>query len=117
MKFNKILLVALLFVFSNQVFALATDEWEYKTVTGHLKPTPGCKDRAKSAKKAEFGHRFKKYTKLLCTEMAYGWGISKVKDRGELVCEPCDGEFEGSEKYRCYMKNVVVECKTVKKGW
>ena len=117
MKLKTFFLFAFLMVFTNQSFALNVDEWEYKTITGNLKPTPGCKDKDKAAKKASSGLRFKKYTKLLCTQMAYGWGISKVEDKGELVCEACEGEYEDEEKYRCHMKDVVVECKTVKKGW
>jgi hypothetical protein len=117
MKFKNIFLIALLFVFSNQCFALAVDDWEYKTITGNLKPTPGCKDKEKAAKKASSGHRFEKYTKLLCTQMAYGWSLEEVEDKGVLVCDACEGDFEGTEKYRCYMKDVVVKCKTVVKGF
>ena len=117
MKFNKFALFALLLLFSSHSFALAVDEWEYKTITGNLKPTAGCKEKEKAAKQASTGHRFEKYTKLLCTQMAYGWSKEEVIDSGELVCEACEGDFEGAEKYRCYMKDVVVKCRTVKKGW
>ncbi|MCK4841713.1 MAG: hypothetical protein KAT04_07490 [Methylococcales bacterium] len=117
MKFKTFFLFALLLVFSNQSFALAVDEWEYKTITGDLKPTPGCKNKEAAKKKASSGHRFKKYTRLLCTQVAYGWGIAEVENKGKLVCDACEGEYEGEEKYRCYMKDVVVKCKTVKKGW
>lgn len=118
MDIFKIGLFTLLFLFAGQSFALAVDEWEYKTITGDLKPTAGCKAKEKAEKQASTGHRFEKYTKLLCSQMSYGWGRAKVEHKGELVCEPCEGgEYEGSEKYRCYMKDVVVKCKTVKKGW
>ncbi|MCK5120904.1 MAG: hypothetical protein KAQ91_02925 [Methylococcales bacterium] len=128
MKFKTFFLFVLLVVFSNQSFALSTDNWEYKTITGHLKPTPGCKTKDKAIKQASSGHRFKKYTKLLCNEQAYGWNkknvqmpygwsLEKVEDKGQLVCEACEGEYEGEEKYRCFMENVVVKCKTVEKGW
>ena len=117
MKFNKFGLFALLLVFSSHSFALAVDEWEYKTITGSLKPTAGCKDKEKASKQASTGYRFEKYSTLLCTQMAYGWSKEAVEHEGELVCEACEGGFEGAEKYRCYMKDVVVKCRTVKKGW
>ena len=117
MKFNKFGLFVLLLVFSSHSFALAVDEWEYKTITGDLKPTAGCKDKEKAEKQASKGYRFNKYSTLLCTQIAYGWSKEKVEDKGELVCEPCEGDYEGAEKYRCWMKDVVVKCRTVKKGW
>ncbi len=121
MKLLKVCLFVLLTVFASQSFALAVDEWEYKTVTGNLKPTAGCKDKKKAEKQASTGHRFEKYTKLLCTQLSYGWSRDKVEHPGELTCEQCEeeyeGEFKGAEKYRCYMKAAVVKCRTVKKGW
>ncbi|MDF1584511.1 MAG: hypothetical protein RQ733_08890 [Methyloprofundus sp.] len=110
-------LLALLFIFASPSYALNVGEWEYESVTGNLKPTAGCKDKAKAEKQASTGYRFEKYTTELCNAKGYGWGKSKVVDKGELVCEACEGEYEGAEKYRCYMKNVDVECKMVKRGW
>lgn len=112
MKFN-LLLIALVFSISTQSFATNVDEWTYKTITGDLKPTPGCKAKEKASKQASTGHRFKKYTKLLCNNISYGWAYEEVIDRGEVVCEPCEGDYEGTEKYRCNMKDVVVKCKQV----
>jgi len=113
--------MVLVFVFSNQCFALAVDEWEYETITGTLKATPGCKTKAKAAKQASSGsYRFGKYTKLLCTDIAYGWSLESVEDEGKLVCEECDGWDEDEAKddgFSCYMEEVVVKCRTVKKGW
>lgn len=118
MKFNIFFLFTLLFVFSNQSFAASEDSWVTKNITGDLKSTAGCKDKAKAEKKTVPGsYRFKKYTTLLCNELGYGWGKSKVVDNGELVCDACEGEYEGKEKYRCYMQDVVVECKIVKRGF
>lgn len=106
--------MALLVVFSSQSFATNVDEWVFENVTGDLKPTPGCKDRAKAEEQAASGYRFKKYAKLLCNTKSYGWAIEEVVDKGEVVCEECEGgEYEGAEKYRCYMKDVVVKCKQV----
>lgn len=118
MKFYKILLVALFFVFSNQCFALAVDEWEYNTIVSTLKATPGCKDKEKAAKQASTGRRFKKYAKLACNSMGMGWGYDSAVDKGELVCDVCeDEEDEEDPGYSCFMKDVVIKCKTVKKGW
>ncbi len=117
MKLKLFGLLVLLFIFANPSYALSVDEWEYETITGDLKPTAGCKDKEKAQKQASTGYRFKKYTTKLCNVKGYGWGKSKVVDRGELVCDPCGGEYEGTEKYRCYMKDVQVECKMVKRGW
>ena len=121
MKFNIFCLFALLFVFSNQSFAASVGEegdWVKKNVTGDLKPSAGCKDKAVAEKKTIPGsYRFKKYTTELCNSIAYGWGKSKVIDNGVLTCEACEGDYEGKEKYRCYMKDVTVECKMVKRGF
>lgn len=122
MKLNKILLIgSLVFVFSNQCFALAVDEWEYKTITGNLKATPGCTTKEKATKKASPGsYRFRKYTKLLCTDIAYGWSLEGVENEGELACDVCDDwddDDAGDTGFTCQMNDVVVKCRTVKKGW
>lgn len=118
MKYNIFCLFALLFIFSNQTFAASVDEWVMQNVTGDLKPTAGCKDKAVAEKQTAPGsYRFKKYTTILCNNIAYGWGKSKVVGNGELVCEACEGDYEGKEKYRCYMKDVTVECKIVKRSF
>ncbi len=118
MKINKILFAALLFVFSNQCFALAVDDWEYKTITSTLKATPGCKSKESAAKQASTGLRFKKYAKLACNNMGLGWGYDRALEKGKLVCEACEEEDEGVDPgYSCHMEDVVIKCKTVKKGW
>lgn len=99
--------------FTGQVFATNVDEWVYESTKGDLKPTPGCKDKEVAAKKASSGYRFKKHATVLCNGKGYGWGLAEVIDKGSLVCEPCEGEYEDEEKYRCYMKDVVVKCKQV----
>jgi hypothetical protein len=116
MKF-KIALISMLLVLSCQSFAKNTNDWVYESITGDLKQTPGCKDKAVAAKKASSGLRFKKYAKLLCGSKGYGWAIDKVTDKGTLVCEACEGEYEGEEKYRCHMQDVVVLCKQVARGF
>lgn len=117
MKFTKISCFILLLVCSNYALALAVDEWEYKVIKGNLKPTAGCKNKELAAKQASTGYRFDKYTKLLCTSIAYGWSRKEVLDRGKLICESCEGDFNGEEKFRCYMEKVTVKCRTVKKGF
>ncbi len=121
MKLYRILLVAMLFVFSNPSFALAIDEWEYKTIVRTLKATPGCKDKDKAIKQAS-GYRLKKYSKLACNTMTQGWGLDRIENKGEAVCEACEDDddeevAEEDKKYSCYLKDVVIRCKTVVKGW
>ena len=113
MKLNKIGLFVLFLVFSTHSFAANVDEWVYEETKGDLKPTAGCKDRKKAEKQASTGYRFKKYTTILCNNKGYGWGLEEVLDRGTLVCEACEGEYENTEKYRCYMKDVVAKCRQV----
>jgi hypothetical protein len=113
MKFSTFFLTALLVLFSNASFATNADEWVYKNTTGSLKQTPGCKDKAAAAKQASTGYRFQKYTRILCNDLGYGWGINEVVDKGKLVCDECEGEYENTEKYRCQMVNVTVNCKQV----
>ncbi len=118
MKLNLFFILALLFGFSSQVSAINVDEWVTENVTGDLKPSAGCKDKAKAEKSSRpGGYRFGKYTTELCNAKGYGWGKSKVIDNGTMVCEACEGDYEGKEKYRCFMQNVTVECKMVKRGW
>ena len=117
MKLRVVCSVALIF-FSGFVFAANVDEWNYKEVTGDLKPSPGCVSKEAAKKKVMrrpdsykgYG-RFKKYTRLLCAEEGYGWALDSIVDEGEVVCEECEGDFAG--KYRCYMKDVKVKCKQV----
>ena len=113
MKFSTFYLTILLVCFSNSSFSANVDEWVYKNTTGDLKVTPGCKNKEAASKQASTGYRFKKYTRILCNNLGYGWGIHKVVDKGELMCEECEGEYENTEQYRCQMKNVVVNCKQV----
>lgn len=114
MKINIFSLIMLVLVsFSTQSFAANVDEWNYENITGDLKPTAGCKDKAKAEKQASSGYRFKKYTTIMCQTKGYGWGLEEVIDKGELVCEACEGDYEGAEKYRCYMKNVTAKCRQV----
>ncbi len=114
MKFTKITLITMLLVlFSGHSLATNIDEWDYESITGNLKQTPGCKDKVRASKQASTGLRFKKYTKLLCGSKGYGWGIDKVLDNGEIICDECEGDYEDTEKYRCYVKDVKVQCKRV----
>ncbi len=118
MKISMFSFFVLLFVFSTQSLAINTNEWVFESITGDLKPTAGCKDKEKAAKQASSGYRFNKYTSVMCNSKGYGWSKAEVKDRGELICETCEGVTGsgGEEKYRCYMKNVNVICKQVKRG-
>lgn len=117
MKMNKAMLInigfflAVVAVFASQVVTQTTNEWEYKTIVGDLKPTAGCKDKEVAEKSASTGYRFKKYSRILCEGEGYGWSLVKVIDKGNLVCDLCGGDYEDLEKYRCAMEQVKVECK------
>ncbi len=117
MKHIKLCLFTLLFFFTCQTFAANVGEWEYKTITDNLKPTPGCKDKDVAIKQASTGYRYKKYANLICKNIAYGWNLGEVLDKGEVVCDACEGEFEGKEKYRCYVRDITVKCRIVYRGW
>jgi len=117
MMTNKIFLIFVLFLFSNQTFAWNQGGYKYKEITGDLKPTPGCKNKEKASKKASSEYRVKKSSKVLCQHIGYGWGLAEVLDRGEVVCEPCEGEVESIDNYRCYVKNVTLKCVLTKLGW
>ena len=117
MRLNIMCLFALLFTFAGQSFAANVDEWEYKTITGDLRPTPGCKKKDYAEKKASIGYRFDTQTSELCNKISYGWTKVEVLEKGEMSCEACGGKYEGKDKYRCTVKNVKVKCKIVKRGW
>lgn len=118
MKFNKISLFALLIVFSSHSFAKNTDDWVYKSITGDLKPSAGCKGKEYSMKKVQPGsYRFKNDARFLCNNIGFGWSFVEVENEGKMVCDACEGEYEGEEKYRCSMRNVTLKCRQVERGW
>lgn len=115
MKLNMLILSIALSIFSMNSFATNVDEWIYKEVTGNLKSNPGCLAKEVAIKKATKPYRFHKYSKLLCNNIGYGWGLVKILDKGTVVCDECGGEYEG--KYRCHAQDVKVKCKQVKRSW
>jgi hypothetical protein len=118
MKIGKICLLFMLYFFSHQSIALSTGGiGETKVVTGNMRVTPGCKNKEVAAKQASTGYRFKKHSKVMCQQIAYGWSLVEVQDRGEVVCEPCEGEEASDDKYRCYMKNVKLLCGITNRGY
>lgn len=117
MKANHFCLLILLFLFSNQSFALFQSGFDYKIISGDLKPTPGCKNKKKASTQASTGYRFKKLSKVLCQQIGYGWRLDTVEDKGEVVCEPCENEDASTATYRCYVKNVTLKCGLTRRGW
>ncbi len=115
MNLKLIILITVLSFFSGSALALNVDEWEYKDKQGDLKPTPGCKTKEKASAQALKPYRLNKYAQILCQEDGYGWNLSEIKDKGTIVCDECGGDYEG--KYRCYLTNVKVQCRIVKRGW
>ncbi|KAF3977948.1 MAG: hypothetical protein HFP77_04595 [Methylococcales symbiont of Iophon sp. n. MRB-2018] len=119
MKISKICFLFALYVMSNQAIALSTGGiGETKIITGNMKATPGCKNKEVASKQASTGYRFKKYSKVMCQQIAYGWSLVEVQDRGEVVCETCEGEEgKGDDNYRCYVKNVKLLCGITNRGY
>ncbi|NOQ34406.1 MAG: hypothetical protein GQ569_00740 [Methylococcaceae bacterium] len=113
MKIKTLILSAALSIFAANSYATNVDDWVYKEVTGNLKSSAGCKVKEVAMKSAVKPVRWKKYTKLLCQNIAYGWTLDKVLDKGTIACDECGGDFEGM--YRCHAENVKVMCKQVTK--
>ena len=117
MKSTKFYLLFVLYLFATQSMAINQGGFDYKIITGDLKSTPGCKNKEVAAKQASTGYRYKKYSKVLCQYIGYGWTLDKVVDKGELVCEPCDGDVEKINNYQCYVKDITLKCVLTKRGW
>ncbi len=101
--------------FSGTTMALNVDEWVYKETQGNLQSSPGCTTKEIATAKAQKPYRVKKSTELMCQHEGYGWSLSEIKDTGTVVCDECEGDVKG--KYRCYLSNVKVQCKIIKRGW
>ena len=114
----KFCLLIIFFAFSNQSIALSTGgTGDTKIIKGNMKPTPGCKNKEVASKQASTGYRFKKYSKVMCQQIAYGWTLVEVMDKGEVVCEPCEGEEDSEDNFRCYVKNVSLKCGITSRGY
>ncbi len=117
MTFRHCCLLFMLCLFSSQSVALFQGGIEYKVITGDLMPTPGCKNKQKASKQASSEYRFTKSAKLLCQHIGYGWGLGEVEDRGVVTCEACEEKNKSIEGYRCFVKNVTLKCRLIKRGW
>lgn len=115
MNFKMIVFLLVLSFFSGTTMALNDDEWVYKEKQGNLKSTPGCETKEIATVQAQSPYRVKKYAQMICQYDGYGWTLAEIKDPGTPVCDECDGDNKG--KYSCYLSNVKVECKTIKRGW
>lgn len=115
MNFKIIAFMLGLSFFSGSTMALNEDQWLYKEKQENLKSTPGCQTKEEAIAQAQSPYRFKKYTQMMCQYEGYGWTLAEVKEPGTPVCDECDGENKG--KYSCYLSNVKVQCKIVKRGW
>ncbi|KAF3978144.1 MAG: hypothetical protein HFP77_03505 [Methylococcales symbiont of Iophon sp. n. MRB-2018] len=117
MKAHPFFLLFLLYLFSQQSLAINQGGFDYKIIAGNLRLTPGCKSRQTAFKQAASDYRFKKHTKALCQQIAYGWGLAKVEDKGKVICEPCENSAKESDQYQCYVKNVILKCVKTNLGW
>lgn len=114
MNFKTIVALLLLCFFSGTTLAL-DDGWTYKEKQENLKSTPGCEAKETAIAQAQSAYRVKKYAQMICQYDGYGWTLAEIKDHGTPVCDECGGDDKG--KYSCYLANVKVECKTIKRGW
>jgi hypothetical protein len=111
-------IIALLVIsvfFADAAMALNTDEWVYKEKTEHLKSSPGCDTKEAAIAMAKSPYRFNKYTQLICQHEGYGWTVNEIKNPGTPICDECQGADKG--KYSCYLSDVTVQCKMVKRGF
>ena len=117
MKANNYFLLFVLCLFANQSVAWNQGGFDYKVITENMMPTLGCKNKEEASKQASTGYRFNKFAKVLCQHIGYGWGFMEVEDRGEIVCEPCEGKVESKDNFQCYVKNVTLKCRLTRRGW
>ena len=116
MKTNYLLFL-LLYIYANQSFAWNQGGFDYQVITGNTMPTPGCKSKPKALKQASSNYRIKKSSQVICQNIGYGWGFMEIQDEGEIVCEACDDESLSKENYRCYIKNISLKCRLIRRGW
>jgi hypothetical protein len=117
MKANKYFLLFVLTFFSNQSFAWNQGGFDYKVISGDMRSTPGCKTKQEASKQASTGYRFKKFAKVMCQSIGYGWGFAEVEEKGEVVCEPCTDKKESNKKFQCFVKDVTLKCVLTRRGW
>ncbi|MBL6986019.1 MAG: hypothetical protein ACU83U_00245 [Gammaproteobacteria bacterium] len=115
MNYKIIIALLVLSFFSGTTMALNDSEWIYKEKQESLKSTPGCQSKEAAIEKAQSPYRVKKYAQLICQYEGYGWTLSEVTDHGTTLCDECGGDDKG--KYSCYLSNVTVQCKTIKRSW
>ncbi len=114
MNFKMIVVLLVLSFFSGTTMALE-EEWVYKEKQENLRSTPGCESKETAIAQAQSPYRVRKYAQMICQYDGYGWTLAEIKEPGTPVCDECDGDNKG--KYSCYLSNVKVECKTIKRGW
>ena len=115
MNFKSIVFLLVLSFFSATAMAFDETEWLYKEKQENLKSTPGCETKETAIAQAQSPYRVKKYAQMICQYDGYGWTLAEIKDSGTPVCDECGGDDKG--KYSCYLSNVKVECKTIKRGF
>ena len=102
--------------FSEATMALTEEGWLYKEKQEDLKSTPGCETKEKAIALAQSPYRIKKSAQMVCQYDGYGWTLGEVRDTGTPVCNECEGD-DNKGKYSCYLSNVKLQCKTIKRGF
>lgn len=110
MKFNLLILLTFLSLFSNAGF---TTEYVYRDLMGNTLPPPKCEAQSKAVARAAKTSYIKRYSKKFCQTQGYGWHFTEVKNTGNSVCDECN---DSKDKYRCHLEDMVVQCKRLKPG-
>jgi type III secretory pathway component EscR len=110
MNLKLLALLATLFFVSNP--ALST-EYIYKTLMANTLPSAKCESLESAQKTASKPYKIKNYTKKFCQTQGYGWHVEEVVNKGEVACNECTDK---THLQKCYLKDVVVQCKRIKPG-
>lgn len=110
MKLNLLTLLTFLSLFSGTTLAA---EYIYRDLMANTLSSPRCETKAEAVASASKPYNFDRYTKKFCQTQGYGWHLTEVKNNGKSVCEECR---DRKGEYRCYLEDVVVQCKRLKPG-
>lgn len=88
-------------------------EYVYRDLMANTLPAARCETEDLALQSAKKTYNLDRYSKKFCQSQGYGWHIEAVKDIGQTVCSPCNGQ-QGLLK--CHQEDVVVSCKRIKPG-
>lgn len=100
----------LLILFSTSVFST---EYIYRDLMANTLPSIRCELPEKAIKSATKPYKVKRYVKKFCQTQGYGWGVEKVKNMGQTICNECS---DNKALQKCHIEDIVVSCKRIKPG-